>query len=380
VKAYLNHIMKKMKMNKIAIALMISLTTLVTNTYAVRAIVKGSVCSSVHEASGLDFTGGSTFWTHNDGYGDNKLYRIGSTGALKRTVRVTNATNVDWEDITSDKEKNNMYIGDFGNNNNNRTNLKIYKIPYPSNFSGSTVTARVIRFSYPDQHRFPSRWLNFDVEAFFHHNGLLYLFTKADGNAIGYSKLYTVPDDEGTYVATLVDSFRISGRVTSAAISPDGATVTLISNTKIYMFRNFTGRNVFNGHYTKISIDGGWTQKEGVTFQNNSTICLIDEGRSNKLYTVNLSPYYGSLRMESPDENEEENITKNIASQKSAPPSSLTSEGVFTQLEVFVSNSPNFCSCRYSSSVKISMPMETAISKALFFGLCSFRDLNASPS
>jgi hypothetical protein len=283
---------------------------------AVHASVRGSVSSSVDEASGIDFTGGSSFWTHNDGYGDNKLYKLNSTGSLTRTLTVSNATNYDWEDITSDKQKDNMYIGDFGNNNCDRTNLKIYKIPYPSTVSGNTVTASVIRFSYPDQHRFPSRWMNFDVEGFFHYNGLLYLFTKADGNGIGNCKLYTIPDDPGTYVATLVDSFHISGRITGADISPDGKSVVLISNTKIYLFNDFSGVNVFNGDYTKISIDGGWTQKEGVCFYSNSLIYLIDEGSSNKLYSVDLSPYLPAERVGSPvaDLPEEEDEITNTES------------------------------------------------------------------
>ncbi len=257
---------------------------------AIVATVKGYV-ASVHEASGLDFSGGSSYWTHNDGYGDNRLYKLSSTGSLSRIVTVSNATNVDWEDLASDNQKVNMYIGDFGNNSCSRTNLRIYKIPHPSSNSSSTATASVIRFSYPDQTRFPSKWLNFDVEGFFHLNGKLYLFTKADGNAVGYCKLYTLPDQPGTYTATFIDSFPISSRITGADISPDGRTAVLISNTRIYLFENFSGSNIFNGTYTKINIDGSYTQKEGVCFNSSNSICLIDEGSSNKLYSVSLSSY-----------------------------------------------------------------------------------------
>lgn len=257
---------------------------------AIQPTVRGNV-STVREASGLDFSGGSSYWTHNDGYGDNRLFKLGSTGSLKRIVTVSNATNNDWEDLTSDKQKVNMYIGDFGNNSCSRRNLKIYKIPHPSSVSSSSLTAQEIRFSYPDQNRFPSRWLNFDVEGFFHLNGKLYLFTKADGSAVGYCKLYTVPDQPGTYVADLIDSFPISSRITGADVSPDGKTAVLISNTRIYLFSDFSGTNVFNGNYTKINIDGGWTQKEGVCFNSAGSIYLVDEGSSNKLYSVNLSSY-----------------------------------------------------------------------------------------
>lgn len=274
------------------------------NSIHVNAIVAtkmGKVSSCISESSGLDFTGGSSYWTHNDGYGDNKLYKISSTATLTRTVTVTGVINMDWEEITHDAARTYMFIGDFGNNSNGRTDLKIQRIQYPSTFTTSTVAASTIRFSYPDQRRFPSTWLNFDAEGFFHRNGKLYIFTKGDGTAVGYTKLYTVPDVPGTYVATLVDSFAVNGRITSACISPDGLSVVLISNTKIYLFRDFSGTNIFNGRCTKISIDGGYTQKEGVSFCSNTKICLIDEdnGVGNFLYSVDLAAYMIAPRMAS---------------------------------------------------------------------------------
>jgi hypothetical protein len=319
----------------------ILIATSSVKTFAIAASVRGNV-STVHEASGIDFTGGSSYWTHNDGYGDNRLYKLSSTGALVRTLTVTNAVNYDWEDITSDKQKVNMYIGDFGNNHDDRINLRIYKIPYPSSVAGGTVTASVIKFSYPDQNRFPARWLNFDAESFFHHNGKLYIFTKADGNAIGYCKLYTVPDQPGNYVATFIDSFAISGRVTSADISPDGRKAVLISNTRIYIFENFTGTNIFHGQYSKLSIDGSWTQKEGVCFTSNSSITLIDEGRSNKLYTVNLANY---LREADPGDEiaptvtPVEELSLNVYPNPATDHVTIANSGNFEHAEIFLFNS-----------------------------------------
>jgi hypothetical protein len=106
-------------------------------------------------------------------------------------------------------------------------------------------------------------------------------------------------------VATLIDSFAISGRITSADISPDGRSAVLISNTNIYVFKNFTGTNVFNGQYTKLSIGGSWTQKEGVCFNSATSIYIVDEGSSNKFYQVSLSAY---LREGFHGEDEEETV------------------------------------------------------------------------
>ncbi len=258
----------------------------------VSASVVGNLPSNLVESSGLDHTGGTHFWSLNDS-GNPEIYRIAGDGSLTRTVTITNANNRNWEDIAHDVNRTYMFIGDFGNNMCDRTNLKIYRIPYPSGVTANSVTADQISFSYEDQERFPSPWMNFDVEAFIHFQGQLFLFTKTDGSAIGYTKMYVIPDVPGTYVAMLVDSFYTNDRTTGAAISPDGSSMVLISNTRIHLFRNYIGNDFFHGTHTLISIAGGWTQKEAVTFCTNRAINLTDEaaGGSNHLYYIDLSPW-----------------------------------------------------------------------------------------
>ncbi|WP_369828775.1 hypothetical protein [Flavobacterium sp. 1] len=61
-----------------------------------------------------------------------------------------------------------MYIGDFGNNDNTRKDLAIYKIDQ-SNLQGESANvAYTISFDYPEQTEFPPKKkdLMFDVEAF----------------------------------------------------------------------------------------------------------------------------------------------------------------------------------------------------------------------
>jgi hypothetical protein len=81
---------------------------------------------TLDESSGLIFYN-NTIITHNDSGNQANLYEIdASTGTITRTVTITNATNVDWEDIAQDASY--IYIADIGNNYGNRTDLKIYKI------------------------------------------------------------------------------------------------------------------------------------------------------------------------------------------------------------------------------------------------------------
>ena len=68
---------------------------------------------AVNETSGLLYLN-NTLITHNDSATTNQLFDIDtSTGAITRTVTITNASNTDWEDLTHDGTY--IYIGDFGN-------------------------------------------------------------------------------------------------------------------------------------------------------------------------------------------------------------------------------------------------------------------------
>lgn len=250
----------------------------------------------VSESSGLQYDGTSDFWTHNDGYGDNHLYHINRNGVVDFTLQISNAVNYDWEDLAVDPTRTHLYIGDFGNNDCDRTNLRVYRIPYPSVNGPASVTADVINFSYPDQQLIPSPWLNFDAEAFFHYDGNLYVFSKADSMAIGFTKLYRVPDQPGTYVATLVDSFYTNDRITSADINEDTTAVVLLANNRIHLFQGWSGDNFFTGAYNSLRFSTMWTQKEGITFDTRDHVWLSDEigNNGNYLYTVDLSGYISS--------------------------------------------------------------------------------------
>ncbi len=294
---------------RILIGLALCLT--INTSQAITATLKGSLPSSVGECSGLDFNGNASFWTHNDGFGDNRLYKVGMTGSLQQTITLTGATNFDWEDLTHDVNRDHLFIGDFGNNDCDRTNLRIYKIPYP-NSSTTTVTPEIIEFTFSDQTDFPSAWMNFDVEAFLHFNGRLYLFTKADGSAIGYTKMYSLSENAGTKVANLVDSFYTNDRTTAADVSPSGDAMILMSNSHIHIFKNFSGSDFFGGDHTQVNISGGWTQKEAVAFTSDNEIYIADEdnGNGNNVYYLSLSNYIAASTTTAV--NEVENSSTNV--------------------------------------------------------------------
>ena len=179
------------------------------------------------ENSGLIFYNNNII-TFNDSGGEANLYEINAnTGNITRTVTITNATNVDWEDITQDASY--IYIGDIGNNNGNRTDLKIYKIA-KNDYNGSDdiAVAEIISYSYADQLDFTSNPnnTNWDAEGLISYSDQLLIFSKnwVDNRV----NVYSIPKTNGTYSALLKSSYNTNGLITSAEISLNENIIYLI--------------------------------------------------------------------------------------------------------------------------------------------------------
>lgn len=170
--------------------------------------------ATVNETSGLIYFNNQLV-THNDSGNTPELYEISTTdGAVLRTVTLTNATNVDWEDLAQDDTY--IYVGDIGNNNGNRTNLKIYRILKSDFESNTSVTAEVINYSYANQTDFTSSPNNndWDAEGFVVFDSQILLFTK---NWVSNQvNVYAFPKTVGTHSASLVSNYNIGGFVTAA--------------------------------------------------------------------------------------------------------------------------------------------------------------------
>ena len=244
--------------------------------------------SSLDENSGMAVFNDSTVWIVEDnGNGDN-IYKVDYKGKIIQELDVKNAKNRDWEDLTTDATGN-LYIGDFGNNDNDRKKLAIYKLPNPETEPGEKIDAQKIKFRYPEQKKFPPKKKNriYDAEAFFHYDGQLYIFTKNRADPFtGKTSIYRVPDKKGNYKAKLVDTLTIcldwgTCRITSADISPDGKTIVLLGYGKLWKLTDFE-LDDFSG-LTIEQIDLGIrTQLESVCFANAHTLLLSDEKRDKE--------------------------------------------------------------------------------------------------
>ena len=251
----------------------------------------------IDESSGIVHFKDSTVWLINDSGDTDKLYKVNFEGELLRELKLDNAKNRDWEDLAKD-DKGHVYIADIGNNSNKRKELTIYKIPDPDEEKGSKIDAKKIKFSYPEQKKYPPKKKNlkYDAEAIFYRDDHLFIITKNRADPFdGEALIYKVPSKKGTYNATRIGSFFpckefATCQITSADISPDGQKIALLSYGKLWLFTEFSGDDFTNGKIQFIDL-GATTQLEAICFMDNYTLLLADEqshGTGRNLYSFRL--------------------------------------------------------------------------------------------
>ena len=236
------------------------------------------------ENSGMFPAKDSTVWFVMDRGNPDKIYQVNYKGDLVKELKVKNAKNHDWEDMASD-ENGNVFIGDFGNNSNDRKNLAIYKIPDPNEENGDDIEAQKIEFNYPEQTHFPPKKnkMLYDAEAFFYYRNNFYIITKNRTQPFnGEALLYKVPAVEGKHKAQYLGSFippkgKRNRQITSADISPDGKIIVLLGNGTLWVFTDFVLDNFISSGTLKTIDLGVYTQLESISFTNNNTLLLSDE-------------------------------------------------------------------------------------------------------
>ena len=251
------------------------------------------------EGSGLMYYN-DLFWSFNDSGGDNVIYAFNRKGQIQKEVEITNADNIDWEDIAQDDKY--IYIGDFGNNSGTRKNLKIYKIIKNDldTEKNPEVYGEVIKYVYQNQEKFNFRQNNneFDCEALVENNQSLFIFTK---NWIKQNTvIYEMPKNIGEYNLSPIDSFNTDGLVTGADISPDKTKLALIGyrdfKPVIRMFTKISNNNFFEGETIFIEMDSIiGAQTEGICFLGNDTLLISCERTrefNQQVFYVNLKELY----------------------------------------------------------------------------------------
>jgi len=254
---------------------------------------------SMKEVSGIEkFPNEDYVWMINDSRNPPEVYGFDlNTQKIERTIRVKNASNIDWEDLATDTIGN-LYIGDFGNNRSEREDLTIYAVSHPGAAEKRRNEPLVTTFKFEDQKDFPpeQKDLSFDVESFIFLNDNFYLFTRNRAKKFdGTTKIYRLPAQEGDFEAKLIGSFKTGDdqsdcEVTSAAVHHPSGKIALLSYNKVWIFSDYPDDDFPSGTVTEIKLDHK-SQKESICFISENALFIADErsrGEGRNLYLLNL--------------------------------------------------------------------------------------------
>lgn len=246
--------------------------------------VEFSLPKKLKEVSGITLSQDQkTIWAIEDQGNKNVVYGLDRQGKMVADVIVENAENNDWEEITKDN-KGNIYIGDFGNNDNDRQNLAILKTDLKDASQKTTKIIQTTSFHYEGQTEFPPKKSNllYDCEAFVEMNGNFYLFTKNRSKGFdGTFLVFQVPNKEGDFEAKLVGRLKLNGKyadaaITSASINSKQDQIVLLNHKNIHVLTGFTPNDFSTTQIKKISLNHN-SQKEAVVFLDDKTLLIADE-------------------------------------------------------------------------------------------------------
>jgi len=209
----------------------------------------------IHESSGLCLSASDpdVFWTHNDSGGEPCVFAIDRSGNTRAKVRIPNAANFDWEDITRGKDAqgvSQLFIGDIGDNFKVRFSIQVYQITEPAIAPSGTAIKETIsaapliwRGHYPDgKHNAESLLVHPTTRR-------LYIITKSDD---GKCALYAFPEKLQTGKSMTLEKIapltfppliRIGKRpqdncmTTAADFSPDGSRLVVATYSSLYEWK-----------------------------------------------------------------------------------------------------------------------------------------------
>lgn len=206
----------------------------------------------IKESSGLCIGGrvSSIFWTVNDSGGEPCVFAIDRSGKTRAKVRVRDAANFDWEDLTLGRDDQGapaLFIGDIGDNFQMRPTIQVYQITEPAIAAEDKPVAEtespvshLWRANYPDGRH------NAESLLFHPQTNRLYILTKSED---GKSALYAFPqpllENASMTLEKITDiSFPTLIRpgkrphdncmTTGAGFSPDGTRLVVATYSSLY--------------------------------------------------------------------------------------------------------------------------------------------------
>jgi hypothetical protein len=219
-------------------------------------------------------------WSHNDSGKEPVLYAFNFKGKASGSYILTDAENIDWEDIAiiKNNEGCDIYIADIGNNYSLRNRFSIYVVSEPELTYGSTdwvkLKSRRIDFSYdlPPNSKVP------DAETLMVHPTTkdIYIITKTRSGPSTVFRIRNKDIEVEKLVAKKVGVVSVpsipAGLLTGGDISPDGLRVALVDYLGAYEFSLKTRDEEFISVFETKPVlvrFGRRTQGESITYSND---------------------------------------------------------------------------------------------------------------
>jgi len=247
------------------------------------------------EISGLQYLNDTLLVAHNDGGNAPMIYFLNpNSGKIIKRVVLKNTKNVDWEDMALNG--NYLYIGDFGNNNNKRKNLTIYRFSWKDALKQDSISTDLMTIAYAEQMAFPpeNKALNFDAECLAFADGYLWIFTKNRTEPFdGVSNVYRVKFQENTHAVLKKEySIKIGSKgwmfdsVTGGDFAYGYFYLTTYNRVLKYLFTEGKFTLVKQYKYNE------YNQKEAITVIKDDQIYVANEFQKvlgmQKLYRISL--------------------------------------------------------------------------------------------
>jgi len=204
---------------------------------------------AIDESSGLAASrrNPGLLWTHNDSGDEPFVYCLDLKGASCGVWRVTGAEAWDWEDMAAGPGPRAgepyLYLGDIGDNLDQRTEIIVYRVPEPAVGGGgpvptkaapaATAQSEALRLRFPDGPR------NAEALAVHPTTGDVYVITK-DAQASRVYKAAAPLDPSRPTTMVQVGTVRLGSgsrgleQVTGADIAPDAKRVALSTYARGY--------------------------------------------------------------------------------------------------------------------------------------------------
>ena len=242
------------------------------------------------EVSGLVYDQSSQkLWMLQDKGNPAELLVYNVNGTFERTLKIAHEKNTDWEDLSKDVQGN-LYIGNFGNNDNKRKNLRILKIDQNNLHKKEAEASQTTQFYYEDQKDFPPKKGNlmYDCEAFVATDDAFYLFSKNRSKGFdGTFYVYKVPNKPGTFKAKKIATLKSCSQyktcaITGAALNKSGTEIALIAHDYVFLIP-FKDDYSFTQENMQIVELNHHSQKESITYKNNKELFIADEKEKGKV-------------------------------------------------------------------------------------------------